>query len=379
MQICCPKCQFTREISDEKVPPTATTATCPKCAHRFCFRQINEPKSSVSEPISQDDTPKPQKQAASSIITPSQQSSPPQQRSGDIWDDIASLDDTTRAAQPPKVEPQQSDAYTQKQPPPVSESPPNGEGKDMAASGQVSSAENSEDEAKPPHKTPDMQTMFDEGASGTLPNLHDLLNRPEPQDIPWEWLDRYGIFAALFETIKRVLFMPARFFATMRPSLTITSPITFYLLLSLFEELAARGWMMLALRYLELPEPVKNLFTRVAQDVASPASILSAVLVMLLKLTLLTALYHMLLSLAGGNKNGITVTLRVIAYSSSAALLMLVPFVGLLAAVLYGMVLTLIGIKYGHGISWPKAIFVSLPVYLLALICTLLLVPLFLA
>jgi hypothetical protein len=38
MQLTCPHCGFSREIPAEKIPHTATMATCPKCQKKFNFR-----------------------------------------------------------------------------------------------------------------------------------------------------------------------------------------------------------------------------------------------------------------------------------------------------------------------------------------------------
>jgi len=40
MNITCPKCGFGRTVNEEKLPPKAAMATCPKCRHRFKFREI---------------------------------------------------------------------------------------------------------------------------------------------------------------------------------------------------------------------------------------------------------------------------------------------------------------------------------------------------
>jgi len=40
MNITCPKCGFGRAINEEKLPPKAVMATCPKCQHRFKFREV---------------------------------------------------------------------------------------------------------------------------------------------------------------------------------------------------------------------------------------------------------------------------------------------------------------------------------------------------
>lgn len=39
MIIQCPKCKFSKEISEDKIPPKAKLATCPKCGHKFPFRE----------------------------------------------------------------------------------------------------------------------------------------------------------------------------------------------------------------------------------------------------------------------------------------------------------------------------------------------------
>ncbi len=42
MEITCPQCGFTKDIPDDKIPSRAQIATCPKCKHRFKFREIKE-------------------------------------------------------------------------------------------------------------------------------------------------------------------------------------------------------------------------------------------------------------------------------------------------------------------------------------------------
>jgi predicted Zn finger-like uncharacterized protein len=42
MRITCPECGFTRNVPDDKVPATSAMATCPKCRHRFRFRELDE-------------------------------------------------------------------------------------------------------------------------------------------------------------------------------------------------------------------------------------------------------------------------------------------------------------------------------------------------
>lgn len=39
MKIQCPQCDFSREVNEEKIPDKASLATCPKCGHKFYFRE----------------------------------------------------------------------------------------------------------------------------------------------------------------------------------------------------------------------------------------------------------------------------------------------------------------------------------------------------
>ena len=50
MNIICPQCGFGRAVNEEKLPPKAVMATCPKCQHRFKFREVTPPEPSVSQP-----------------------------------------------------------------------------------------------------------------------------------------------------------------------------------------------------------------------------------------------------------------------------------------------------------------------------------------
>jgi len=52
MRILCPLCGYGREIDEAKVPPRAQMATCPKCAHKFRFRVVDdlEPSAALKMP-----------------------------------------------------------------------------------------------------------------------------------------------------------------------------------------------------------------------------------------------------------------------------------------------------------------------------------------
>ena len=42
MEIKCPECGFAREVPEDKIPPSAKKATCPKCGQKFFFRESSD-------------------------------------------------------------------------------------------------------------------------------------------------------------------------------------------------------------------------------------------------------------------------------------------------------------------------------------------------
>ncbi len=49
MDITCPECGYHRDVKEEKLPPQAQMATCPKCRHKFQFRELVSPPEQKQE------------------------------------------------------------------------------------------------------------------------------------------------------------------------------------------------------------------------------------------------------------------------------------------------------------------------------------------
>ena len=184
MELTCPQCRFTRTIPDEKIPDRAEIATCPKCKHKFKFRELPADPTAFTPPAS--DSPPPENNAnlSSSPLSAKEQSrntaSAPQhgenrQPNEEIWDKLASL-------------------------------------------GQ-------------PHQ--DVQAA---SASRHAP--------PDEIEVPWEHLDKYGFFPGLWETIKRAMLQPAAFFHSMPVGNGQIKPLIFYLLIAEFQIVMQMLWDM---------------------------------------------------------------------------------------------------------------------------------------
>ncbi len=67
MLIQCPQCGFGRDVPEEKIPESSTRATCPKCGHKFNFREEKGNPEYPFEPETQETTSESGGQDADSI------------------------------------------------------------------------------------------------------------------------------------------------------------------------------------------------------------------------------------------------------------------------------------------------------------------------
>ncbi|AMD92736.1 YIP1 family protein [Desulfomicrobium orale] len=95
MKITCPQCGFARTVDDEILPPRAVMATCPKCAHRFKFRDRPPQSEPAADPNLQEETSELQTQT----VSPSAEAAPgprpvPQPEPAaeeDLWENLEAL------------------------------------------------------------------------------------------------------------------------------------------------------------------------------------------------------------------------------------------------------------------------------------------------
>ncbi|NLW80994.1 MAG: hypothetical protein GXY42_04895 [Desulfovibrionales bacterium] len=105
MNITCPNCGFGRDVDEASLPPKAAMATCPKCKHRFKFREIAIPDPEQTQSQPQSENPEPATPTAPPSAPP-QPAEPPKDE--DLWKGLEALDqeseeDTSESEDP--VEP----------------------------------------------------------------------------------------------------------------------------------------------------------------------------------------------------------------------------------------------------------------------------------
>lgn len=206
-----------------------------------------------------------------------------------------------------------------------------------------------------------------ENSAEALPTLDELLSQAENQDIPWEWPREYGTARAFFETARRVIFSPVRFFTTMRPGFSILTPVAFYILMGIFEEVVSRAWMLGISRYFfaQDNEQINDFMSKMSEDMTDPSLLLLSLAMLFVKLAMYLGLFHSFLRFLKADHGGVAVTLRVICYANAVSLLAIVPFFGQFVVPAWYLLLICVGIKAGHKIPWGKAFLATLPVYLI--------------
>lgn len=182
MEITCPQCNFARNIPDEKIPDRAEMATCPKCRHKFRFRQLDPDASAQIPPSPSEEQTSPDQPEPSQPLQPGAAGyQTGSQDSEEFWDRVASLGQPHQDGPSPQADPR-----------------------------------------------------IGRGTDESFPEI----------EVPWERLDTFGFFSGIWETIKRAMLKPAIFFHSMPLGRGQIKPLIFYLLIAGFQIVMQMLWDM---------------------------------------------------------------------------------------------------------------------------------------
>ena len=104
MLVTCPQCQFARELPGDKIPARAQVATCPKCKHKFRFRELppEEAGQDAAPGAPAQDAPAPE------AMTPPPPAPGQLEPEGDIWDRLGAAAPEER---PPQASAPEGDPF----------------------------------------------------------------------------------------------------------------------------------------------------------------------------------------------------------------------------------------------------------------------------
>lgn len=416
MQITCPECQFTRVVDESKIPARSQVATCPKCQTKFQFRELppEEPEFDI-EPeeaaeAADQDTGQPA-QATLPLETPAgaptqeqphedavDESSTPEQFDAPSVEQVFGEDEHREEGGEAPLFPQLSEPE-QKETPKIQH--PSGEIweklHNMTPPGQreednqpaqspfddepANQASPQQPEHQPEQPVPGWTGEFNEEFPDPMQEDSDQEGEDGQSPLvppPFEQLDRYGFFHGLYMTIKLVLTSPRLFYSVMPVGGGFSKPLTFTILVTMIQTFVQYFWGMAG-----LSSPAG---TGGGEQITGMAGALAPVFMLLLlpafvaaSQFLLTGFYHLLLSLMRAGNQGFEGTFRALAYSNTPIILGLFPMftpqieMGWMFIVgLWGLFLTIIGLKHIHKTSYAKVIPVTIIPLLLAMILGLL-------
>lgn len=202
---------------------------------------------------------------------------------------------------------------------------------------------------------------------------------PRQDGPPWEDRERLGFGVAFVETTKGVLAEPADFFRRMKPSGGLGAPL-FYGVLTGYLGLVVTSVYQLVWRLVAgapaapTGDSPAERFAAAFQGGMTPLqfgiNLLLGPVLIAAGLFIGAGIYHVMLLVLGGAQRDFEATLRVACYSSATQLFQIVPGCGGLIAVVWNIVVAVVGLSEVHGISRGKAAAaVLLPVLLVCCCC----------
>lgn len=176
----------------------------------------------------------------------------------------------------------------------------------------------------------------------------------------WEQRETLGTVAAAWQTVKDVMMQPSATFSTMRCTGGIAAPFTFYLLVAGLGQAIYSAYYLIARGIFR--EDYPNFFNSGVLQ-----TVISAVLGVLIGAFIQSAVVHVCLKICGGARRPFETTFRALAYGNGAVMILnVVPVVGNFAAVIWGLVVAIIGLARSHEITAGKA---ALAIFLPAIVC----------
>jgi hypothetical protein len=199
---------------------------------------------------------------------------------------------------------------------------------------------------------------------------------PPTSGPPWERRQQIGFAAALVETTQQVLGAPTTFFRAMPVTGGIGSPLLYGVIVG-YVGLVASAVYSFVLRSaigtswnLGRGGELERIMPMMSSGLGLAGQIVFGPLAIAIGLFIFSAITHLCLMLVGGAAQGFEATLRVAAYAEAAMVIRIVPICGDVVAVVYFVILAIIGIAEAHRISTAKsAVAVLLPVFLACCCC----------
>jgi len=172
----------------------------------------------------------------------------------------------------------------------------------------------------------------------------------EEIEIPWE--SGEGLIGGFIQTSKEALFSPTSFFKRLGTGEGYWPPLIYGIIAGIIGFGVALFWIWLfAAQFIPIEQLIPVEYTSYILSLLIPLPFQFALSILISSLMI-----HLCLMIVRGNKKGFQMTFRAICYSWSGYLFGMIPFIGIPIGGIYALILTIIGIREGHGVSTGRAV-----------------------
>lgn len=220
--------------------------------------------------------------------------------------------------------------------------------------------------SSPADPQPDAQPSVPPPADTALPEPSAELPPPPdsaPTGAPWDRRSEVGLVTALVDTTLQVLSKPRAFFGRMAVDGGLGGPLAYGVLLGYVGLLASAVYDTIFESIVGRQSPQLGLGPEFERAVAmlqgGPGLLVQAIVgpvAIAVSLLLVAALNHLGLMLLGGARRDFEATFRVCSYAKATSLIALVPVCGPLIGVVWGAVVTIIGLQTVHDTTLARAV-----------------------
>lgn len=193
---------------------------------------------------------------------------------------------------------------------------------------------------------------------------------PGGEGLPWENRARIGMANALIGTIKGVLMEPKDTFKIMKQAGGVGEPLLYAVILGTVGGIASLVWQALfsAIGPLLGAGEAMNQFAETMIGLGILAVLMPAFVV--IGLFISAAITHLFAMMFGAADNGFEVTFRVVSYTNgSTAILNIIPIIGGLAALVWTLVASIIGLAEAQNTTGGRAAGAVLTPLVLCCVC----------
>ncbi len=305
MLIRCPVCEYVRDVPDDKVPPKAEFASCPKCKHRFRFRALSEDAGENDVDVG------------------------PKAEHRDIWDAMDSLTGRWSGRQRDESAPEDERDEAERE-----------DGRPTRDLGRLEEQADDHADAKQPWVIPWEQPRV----LGVFTSL--------TRTMVLALLQPSRFFAYVTPDPPLI---PALFFY-----------IIFGVLQYVFDLVWSN--MVLRLAGPETLAALPQAMHQVLDLSRLPTILVTAPFLLALQLFIAAALIHLIIRLVEPTEASFPKTFKVAAYASAALILTVVPLLGPLLGPVWYLALLLLGCRHAFRLSWGKTLATMVPLFLLMLV-----------